>query len=90
MDVRLWKPHWSPTTLITSLIPRARFLDLPVVSVEMDRTSSVSSNPFAPVDTTGPRVFAAGYRRRPFDILAPVIQTSTAAARAARVMEDRR
>jgi heterodisulfide reductase subunit A len=77
--------------LATSLIPRPGTADLAeVLGIEVDRNGFVKTDPFAPVDTTRPGVFAAGCCRGPFDIPESVMQASAAAARAARVMGDRR
>jgi heterodisulfide reductase subunit A len=77
--------------LATSFIPRPRTADLAqVLGIEIDGNGFVKTEPFAPVDTTRPGVFAAGCCRGPFDIPESVMQASAAAARAARVIGDRR
>ena len=61
-----------------------------VLGIEIDPNGFVKTEPFAPVDTTRPGVFAAGCCRGPFDIPESVMQASAAAARAARAIADRR
>jgi heterodisulfide reductase subunit A len=75
--------------LATSLIPRPGTPDLArVLDIEVDPHGFVKTEPFAPVDTTRPGVFAAGCCRGPFDIPESVMQASAAAARAARVLGE--
>jgi heterodisulfide reductase subunit A len=77
--------------LATSLIPRPGTADLAqVLGIGIDRNGFVKTEPFAPVDTTRPGVFAAGCCRGPFDIPESVMQASAAAARAARVIGEGR
>jgi heterodisulfide reductase subunit A len=77
--------------LATSLIPRPGTADLAeVLGIEVDQDGFVRTEPFAPVDTTRPGVFAAGCCRGPFDIPESVVQASAAAARAARAIGDKR
>lgn len=77
--------------LATSLIPRPGTAALAqVLGIEMDSYGFVKTEPFAPVDTTRPGIFAAGCCRGPFDIPESVVQASAAAARAARTMGDER
>jgi heterodisulfide reductase subunit A len=77
--------------LATSLIPRPGTADLAqVLGIEIDRNGFVKTEPFAPVDTTRPGVFAAGCCRGPFDIPESVMQASAAAARAARAIGEGR
>ncbi|MFZ5916916.1 MAG: FAD-dependent oxidoreductase [Chloroflexota bacterium] len=73
--------------LATSLIPRPDTAELAaMLGVEVDRYGFVKTEPFAPVDTSRPGIFAAGCCRGPFDIPESVMQASAAAARAARVV----
>lgn len=77
--------------LATSLIPRPTTASLArILGIEADSYGFVRTEPFTPVDTTRPGIFAAGCCRGPFDIPESVTQASAAAARAARVIEDRR
>jgi heterodisulfide reductase subunit A len=74
--------------LATSLIPRPVTAGLArVLGIEVDQYGFVKTEPFAPVDTTRPGIFAAGCCRGPFDIPESVMQASAAAARAARFVE---
>ncbi|MGD8968501.1 MAG: CoB--CoM heterodisulfide reductase iron-sulfur subunit A family protein [Anaerolineae bacterium] len=76
--------------LATSFIPRPGTADLAeVLGIGIDRHGFVKTEPFAPVDTTRPGVFAAGCCRGPFDIPESVVQASAAAARAAQAIGDR-
>jgi len=71
--------------LATSLIPRPTTAALAqVLGIEMDPYGFVRTEPFSPVDTTRPGIFAAGCCRGPADIPESVMQASAAAARAAR------
>jgi heterodisulfide reductase subunit A len=71
--------------LATSLIPRPETAELAeVLGIGVDGDGFVKTEPFAPVDTTQPGIFAAGCCRGPFDIPESVMQASAAAARAAR------
>jgi len=75
--------------LATSLVPRPETAELAqVLDIETDQYGFVKTDPFAPVDTTRPGVFAAGCCRGPFDIPESVMQASAAAARAARVVGE--
>ncbi len=75
--------------LATSLIPRPDTAQLAqTLRIEVDQYSFLKTDPFAPVDTTRPGIFAAGCCRGPFDIPESVMQASAAAARAARVIGD--
>jgi heterodisulfide reductase subunit A len=77
--------------LATSLIPRPETAHLAeMLDIEVDHDGFVKTEPFAPLDTTRPGVFAAGCCRGPFDIPESVTQASAAAARAARAIGDRR
>jgi heterodisulfide reductase subunit A len=77
--------------LATSLIPRPDSAALArVLGIEVDAYGFVKTEPFAPVDTTRPGLFAAGCCRGPFDIPESVMQASAAAARAARVIGQAR
>jgi len=74
--------------LATSLIPRPDTSELAgILGIDLDSHGFVKTEPFAPVDTTRPGIFAAGCCRGPFDIPETVVQASAAAARAARVVE---
>jgi heterodisulfide reductase subunit A len=73
--------------LATSLIPRPDTAGLAeILGIEVDEYGFVKTEPFAPVDTTRPGVYAAGCCRGPFDIPESVTQASAAAARAARAV----
>jgi heterodisulfide reductase subunit A len=75
--------------LATSLIPRPGTADLAqLLGIEVDEYGFVKTDPFTPVDTTRPGIFAAGCCRGPFDIPESVMQASAAAARAARVVGE--
>ncbi|MBN1178357.1 MAG: CoB--CoM heterodisulfide reductase iron-sulfur subunit A family protein [Anaerolineae bacterium] len=72
--------------LATSLIPRPATTSLAyLLGIEIDAYGFIKTDPFAPVDTTRPGIFAAGCCRGPFDIPESVIQASAAAARAAAI-----
>lgn len=74
--------------LATSLIPRPGTAELAqVLGIEVDAYGFVKTEPFAPVNTSRPGIFAAGCCRGPFDIPESVVQASAAAARAARFVE---
>ncbi len=74
--------------LATSLIPRPTTAGLAqTLDVAVDQYGFLKTEPFAPVDTTRPGIFAAGCCRGPFDIPESVMQASAAAARAARFVE---
>ncbi len=70
--------------LAISLAPRRGADELAtVLGVELDEDNFIKTEPFSPVDTTRPGVFACGYCRGPADIPESVAQASGAAARAA-------
>jgi len=73
--------------LATSLIPRPETAKLArLLGVEIDSFGFLKTDPFAPVDTSRPGIFAAGCCRGPFDIPESVMQASAAAARAAQLV----
>ncbi len=72
--------------LATSLMPRPGTAELArVLGIELDSYGFVKTEPFSPVATSRPGIFAAGCCAGPFDIPESVTQASAAAARAARV-----
>jgi heterodisulfide reductase subunit A len=70
--------------LATSLVPRRGTGELArLLRVELDECNFIKTDPFCPMDTTRPGVFACGCCRGPADIPESVAQASGAAARAA-------
>ena len=73
--------------LATSLVPRKGSEKLAsVLGVETDEYGFIKVDPFSPLDTTRPGIFACGCCREPADIPECVSQASGAAARAAEVL----
>lgn len=73
--------------LAISLVPRRGAKELAdLLGVELDEYNFIKTDPFSPMETTRPGVFACGYCRGPADIPESVAQASGAAARAAEVV----
>ena len=73
--------------LAISLVPRRGTKELAdLLGVELDEYNFIKTDPFSPMETTRPGVFACGYCRGPADIPESVAQASGAAARAAEVV----
>jgi heterodisulfide reductase subunit A len=73
--------------LATSLVPRRGAGELAErLGIELDEYNFFKTDPFSPMDTTRPGVFACGYCRGPADIPVSVAEASGAAARAAEVV----
>jgi len=73
--------------LAISLVPRRGAKELAdLLGVELDEYNFIKTDPFSPMDTSRPGVFACGYCRGPADIPESVTQASGAAARAAEVV----
>ena len=73
--------------LAISLVPRRGGKELAdLLGVELDEYNFIRTDPFSPMETTRPGVFACGYCRGPADIPESVAQASGAAARAAEVV----
>jgi heterodisulfide reductase subunit A-like polyferredoxin len=73
--------------LAISLVPRRGARELAeLLGIELDEYNFIKTDPFSPMDTTRPGVFACGYCRGPADIPESVTQASGAAARAAEVV----
>jgi heterodisulfide reductase subunit A-like polyferredoxin len=78
------------TVLVTSLVPSRGAEDLAgVLGIEIENYGFFRTEPFSPLDTTRPGIFACGCCREPADIPECVSQASGAAARAAEVMRHR-
>ena len=72
--------------LAISLMPRRGASELAsLLGVDLDEYNFVSTDPFSPMDTTRPGIYACGYCRGPADIPESVAQASGAAARAAEI-----
>jgi len=73
--------------LAIGLVPRRGTKELAdLLEVELDEYNFIKTDPFSPMETTRPGVFACGYCRGPADIPESVAQASGAAARAAEVV----
>ena len=73
--------------LATSLVPREGTKDLAaVLGIETDGFGFYKTDPYSPLDTTRPGIFACGCCREATDIPESVSQASGAAARAADVL----
>jgi len=73
--------------LAISLVPRRGAKELAeLVGVELDEYNFIKTDPFSPMETTRPGVFACGYCRGPADIPESVAQASGAAGRAAEIV----
>jgi len=73
--------------LAVSLVPRRGAKELgALLGLELDEFNFIQTDPFSPMDTSRPGVFACGYCRGPADIPETVAQASAAAARVAEVV----
>jgi heterodisulfide reductase subunit A-like polyferredoxin len=73
--------------LAISLVPRRGAQELAdLLGLKLDEYNFIETDPFSPMDTARPGVFACGYCRGPADIPESVAQASGAAARASEIV----